>query len=343
MKLNNSKNLFLLYLPCLLIITLANNSFSRNKLSVLGVGSWDFDISNIQIQNKTIERNQTQKIHISVKTIESTDNTGNVRVDLIINAGGRQIFRESKYGNVGPKGLERSFEFYCSPNKIGEYEIDVEVWGGTGYTWQFDNTMDGYYRNKFNRTIFSIPSRLDRGKMIVVLNDFAKFFSHQFWDELSKSQSQRLLDEFVTETFSGINLFSSMLLAGSPASSMLDAANNLRTISRSIDAMGFTMAYSILLTVDQSQELSKSFREAANAFSNNYEEESKINSLLNKISSYNNIIRNKRIEDIEGVGYTKDLPFGSGLTGYNKSKNTLLISLESSSIICEGLRRLIVK
>ncbi|MBD3338049.1 MAG: hypothetical protein GF353_03000 [Candidatus Lokiarchaeota archaeon] len=333
---NNNLKL-LIFLSYLFFISVSN-SFSRNKLDVFGVGSWDFDITNIKLRDNNIERKESQFIRVFVKNIESTDNTGNVRIDLTIRAGGKLLHKESKIVNVGGKGSERYIEFNYSSEKIGKYDFDVEIWGGAGFTWRFDTTTDGYYRNKFNTSFFSIFGKSERKKIISLLNEFSYFFSHQFWEEKSVDHSQRLLEDFVSDTFSGFNLFSSLILAGSPAGSLLDAANNLKTISRSINAMGFSMAYSILATVDQSQELSKSFRKASEAFSNSYNENSKINNLLNNISTYNRRIKNKRMEDVEGVGYMKNVPFSNGLTGYNKGKNTLLIALESSKIFCEALK-----
>lgn len=338
MNYNNSRLLFLVFASCFFIFGSANNSYSRTKLSIFGVGNWDFDISNLQVQNKNIERNQSQTIRILVKTIESNDNAGNVRVDLIITANGKQISKESKTGNIGPKRSEGSFEFNCSPEKIGNYKIDVEVWGGAGHLWLFDTTKDGYYRNRFNLSFTSVFGRNDYQRISQILNEFAEFFSHNFWEREANNQSQQLLKDFVSETFSGVNLIASLLLAGSPAGSLLDAANNLKTISQTIDVMGFSMALSILLTVDQNQELSRAFREAAQAYFNEYNINNTVNQLSDKIDRYENIIRNKRMEDIEGVSNITNLPLGSGLTGYNKAKNTLLIALGSARKVCKGLK-----
>ncbi len=121
--------LFVFLLPTLLM--------AQNRLVVPFVGSWNFGISSIRLSSETLSPGQRLDIYLDIRCIESTDNTGYIRVVVHVRGSGVQSYSDYRDINLIPTGNSKTLQFIYTPNITGAYNIIAEIWGGLGFSWCF--------------------------------------------------------------------------------------------------------------------------------------------------------------------------------------------------------------
>jgi len=117
---------------------ISNNCLAQNRLVVPFVGAWNYGISSIRLSAESLFLGQRLDINLNVRCIESTDNTGYIRVAVQVRSPVVSPFNDFKNINLVPPGRSVNLQFNYTPTRPGAYNIIAEIWGGAGYTWCFD-------------------------------------------------------------------------------------------------------------------------------------------------------------------------------------------------------------
>jgi len=119
---------------------------AKEKLVVPMIGEWDFDIATAKLEKSSVKTGEIQRVDLNIKCVKSSDGTGNLKVlGHVLRKGYPISFPVyEKPIKVFPAGRVFSMPVQFVPDEPGEYVLQVSIWGGTGYTWKFDTKNIGF-------------------------------------------------------------------------------------------------------------------------------------------------------------------------------------------------------
>lgn len=120
------------------------------------VSGWDYDITGLEVSPERITEGGAAKVEVDVTCRDSADQTGYIRVDLVLTTNGVKKVSISKNCRLYGPGKTTKVRFVVRPSPPGVYQVDASVHGGFGYSWQFDTTGK---RDRFRRTLTILPVR----------------------------------------------------------------------------------------------------------------------------------------------------------------------------------------
>ena len=140
------KRVIIIVLCITISLIITNILLAKDKLVVPMIGQWDFDIATAKLEKTSVKTGEILRVDLNLKCVQSTDGTGNLKVLGHIQRKGYPISFPvyEELIKVFPAGRVFSMPVQFVPDEPGEYVLHVSIWGGTGYTWNFDTRSIGF-------------------------------------------------------------------------------------------------------------------------------------------------------------------------------------------------------
>ena len=114
------------------------NLFAQNRLVIPLIGTWNYEITRFELSSTEIYTGTNIQIYVNVKCLEAT-NSGIIKIVMSVSNSYKTVYQDVRKINLFPAGKSAFYRFDFYPPQSGKYNINVAVYGGTGFAWKFMN------------------------------------------------------------------------------------------------------------------------------------------------------------------------------------------------------------